>query len=187
MPSKPWQRIHIDFAGPFMGKMFLVIVCAHSKWPEVFPLTVITSAGTIQALRKCFAAYGIREQIVSDNGPQFIFEKFSHFTKGNGIKHIKCAPYHPSSNVAVERFIPTFKLALKARSDEKIPFDLKSASFLLTYLFTAHSTTGQSPASLFLGRSLCTRWDLLKPDIGRNVRIRTNLTRHTSYHFTHQQ
>lgn len=21
-PSKPWERLHIDFAGPFMGKMF---------------------------------------------------------------------------------------------------------------------------------------------------------------------
>ena len=138
-----------------------------------------TSYGAPSRLRKCFAAYGIPEQILSDNGPQFISEKFSHFTKGNGIKHIKCALYHPSSNVAVERFIQTFKLALKARSDEKIPFDLKSASFLLTYLSTAHSTTGQSPASLFLGRSHRTRWDLLKPDIGRNVRSRNNLTRHT--------
>ena len=35
-PSKPWQCIHIDFAGPFIRKMFHVIVCAHSKWPEVF-------------------------------------------------------------------------------------------------------------------------------------------------------
>ena len=32
-PKMPWQRIHIDFAGPFMGKMFLIIVVdSHSKW-----------------------------------------------------------------------------------------------------------------------------------------------------------
>ena len=34
-PAKPWQSIHVDFAGPFMGKMFLIVVDAHSKWPEV--------------------------------------------------------------------------------------------------------------------------------------------------------
>jgi hypothetical protein len=34
-PSTTWQRIHVDFAGPFLGMMFLVIVDAHSKWPEV--------------------------------------------------------------------------------------------------------------------------------------------------------
>ncbi len=33
-PVKTWQRLHIDFAGPFMGTLFLVIVDAHSKWPE---------------------------------------------------------------------------------------------------------------------------------------------------------
>ena len=29
-PSRPWQRLHIDFAGPFFGKMW-----PRSKWPEV--------------------------------------------------------------------------------------------------------------------------------------------------------
>ena len=33
--SKPWHRIHIDFTGPFLGEIFLLIVDAHSKWPEV--------------------------------------------------------------------------------------------------------------------------------------------------------
>ena len=30
-PSLPWQRIHIDFAGPFLNSMFLVVVDAHSR------------------------------------------------------------------------------------------------------------------------------------------------------------
>ena len=34
-PSQPWQRVHFDFAGPFLGRMFLVAVDTHSKWPEV--------------------------------------------------------------------------------------------------------------------------------------------------------
>ena len=29
-PQKPWSRVHADFAGPFLGKMFLVLVDAHS-------------------------------------------------------------------------------------------------------------------------------------------------------------
>ena len=33
-PTTPWKRIHIDFAGPFLDKMFLIVVDAHSKWPE---------------------------------------------------------------------------------------------------------------------------------------------------------
>ncbi|XP_058826833.1 uncharacterized protein K02A2.6-like [Topomyia yanbarensis] len=34
-PSKPFQRVHIDFAGPFMDTYFFVYVDAFSKWPEV--------------------------------------------------------------------------------------------------------------------------------------------------------
>ena len=34
-PSKPWQRVHLDFAGPFQGSTFFLAVDAYSKWPEV--------------------------------------------------------------------------------------------------------------------------------------------------------
>ncbi|GBM55826.1 hypothetical protein AVEN_105543-1 [Araneus ventricosus] len=34
-PSMPWERIHIDFAGPIFEHMFLLIVDAHSKWLEI--------------------------------------------------------------------------------------------------------------------------------------------------------
>ena len=32
-PTKPWHRVHVDFAGPFLGKLFLLMVDSHSKWP----------------------------------------------------------------------------------------------------------------------------------------------------------
>ena len=43
----PWQRLHIDFTGPFLGKSFLIIVDAHSKWPEVIPMMTTTAEKTI--------------------------------------------------------------------------------------------------------------------------------------------
>ncbi len=45
------ERIHIDYAGPFLNKMFLVVVKAHSKWPEVIQMSSTTSQNTIEALR----------------------------------------------------------------------------------------------------------------------------------------
>ena len=30
-PTKPWKRVHIDFAGPFQNRMYLIVVDAHSK------------------------------------------------------------------------------------------------------------------------------------------------------------
>ena len=31
-PDAPWEYLHVDFACPFLGKMFLIVVDAHSKW-----------------------------------------------------------------------------------------------------------------------------------------------------------
>ena len=90
-PTKPWQRIHIDFAGPFLSKSFFVIVDAHSKWPEIFDMSTTSATQTIWPTRAS-----------RPNSPQFISEEFADFMKKNGIKHIRCAPYHPASNGAVE-------------------------------------------------------------------------------------
>ena len=61
-PTRPWQRVHLDFAGPFCNKMFLISVDAHSKWPEVIEMSKTTSTRTIAELRKLFASYGLPEQ-----------------------------------------------------------------------------------------------------------------------------
>ena len=47
-PRIPWTRLHIDYAGPFMGKMFLVLVDAASKLLGIEMVDRATSASTIQ-------------------------------------------------------------------------------------------------------------------------------------------
>ena len=64
-PSRPWTRLHVDFAGPMEGKMFLIVIDAHSKWIEVFPMATATAMTTIQRLTQLFAQFGIPESIVS--------------------------------------------------------------------------------------------------------------------------
>ena len=105
-PSKSWTRLHIDIAGPFKGSNFLSLVDAHSKCPEVHRMSTYQ---TIKILRSLFARYGISDQVVSDNGPQFISSEFGEFMKNKGIKHFRCSPYHPSSNGQAERFVRSFK------------------------------------------------------------------------------
>ncbi|XP_065182445.1 uncharacterized protein K02A2.6-like [Sycon ciliatum] len=93
-PSKPWQRLHIDFAGPFQGHMWPIMVDAHSKWPDVLPMNSTTAPVTNRRLREVFAQHGLPDQIVSDNGPQFTSDEFRRFTEANGITHTFSAPYH---------------------------------------------------------------------------------------------
>ena len=132
-PSKPWARIHLDFAGPFLGRMFLIVVDAHSKWPEVVEMSSTTTTNTIVVLRRLFSAYGLPEQMVSDNGPQFTSAEFADFCRVNGIKHIRTSPYHPSSNGLAERFVQSFKLAMKKSEKDGLSIAQRLASFLLSY------------------------------------------------------
>ncbi|XP_043916305.1 uncharacterized protein K02A2.6-like [Protopterus annectens] len=70
-PSRPWQRLHIDYAGPFMGAMFLIIMDAHSKWMDAYQVKTPTSLVTIECLRRSFSSQGLPETIVSDNASCF--------------------------------------------------------------------------------------------------------------------
>ena len=70
-PEQPWSRVHIDYAGPFMRCMFLVLVDAHSKWLECHIMSSITANKTMEKLRMIFSTHGLPKKIVSDNGPTF--------------------------------------------------------------------------------------------------------------------
>ncbi|XP_018402050.1 PREDICTED: uncharacterized protein K02A2.6-like [Cyphomyrmex costatus] len=98
LPEKPWQRVHIDFAGPLNGEYYFVLVDAFSKWPEIVPTQTITAQRTIDILQEIFARFGVPESLVSDNGTQFTSEKFQNFCLLQGINHLHTPPFHPSSN-----------------------------------------------------------------------------------------
>ena len=110
----------------------------------------------ITELRNLFAHYGIPEQVVTDNGPQFASEEFGEFMRMNGVKHVRSSPYHPATNGAAERLVQTVKHALKAAHEEGVPLEQALPAFLLCYRSTPHSTTGSSPSVLMLGRRLRT-------------------------------
>ena len=166
-PSNPWSRIHIDFAGPFQGCYIFIIVDAHSKWIEAYPMKTITSTATIEKLRVLFAQFGIPDMIVSDNGSNFTSDEFQKFCHRNGIKHITSAPYHPASNGLAERAVRTVKDGLRKIVNGSLTDRL--SRYLLTYRITPHQTTGQSPSELMFGRRIRSALDLLKPDLHSRV------------------
>ena len=117
-PSRPWQRVHLHFARPFQGAMFLVAVDVYSEWLEVKVLSTTTVSKTLNVLREWLATHGIPEHLVTDIGPQFVAGEFDIFCKQIGIKHTKSAPYHPPSNRLAERFIKSLKESLKASAHD---------------------------------------------------------------------
>lgn len=160
-PSRPWQTLHLDFAGPLEGRMFLVIVDAYTKWLEVRCVPNATSATVILELRRLFATFGIPEKLVTDNGTAFVSAEMTTFCQRNGIRKITSAPYHPATNGQAERMVYELKLALAREKSTDI--NLRLARFLFKQHSTVSSSTGKSPAQLMLGREFRTNLQLLVP------------------------
>lgn len=164
--STVWSRVHIDFAGEFQGLHYFVVVDSFSKWPEIFIMPNTTALCAISKLRELNSRFGNMDILVSDNGSQFISEQFDDFCKEEGIYHIRSPPYHPQSNGQAERFVDTFKRALKkAKGEESIPNVLQT--FLQRYRMTPNAQLPNdcSPAEIMFGRKMKSTLDLVKPKV----------------------
>ena len=152
-----------------------MLVDSHLKWVEVFETTSTATQKTVEILRRLFAAYGLPEELVSDNGPPFTSTVFKSFRKSNGIKHTLVPPYHLASNGAAERAVGILKQTLlrdildRKSGGQSISLQHRMSNFLIKYRSTPHRITGRTSAELFLGRPIRTRFSLLKPSLQDTV------------------
>ncbi|XP_054272675.1 uncharacterized protein K02A2.6-like [Macrosteles quadrilineatus] len=164
--KQPWSRLHIDFAGPFQNKLFLIVVDSFSKWLEVVLVPSTDSRSTIKVLRSLFATHGVPDTIVSDNGSAFTSQEFRSFNESNGIRHVVVASYHPSSNGQAERMVQTTKNSL--RRILQGDWQKRFAQFLISSHITPHCSTNMSPSELLFGRRIRTILDRVHPDYSSN-------------------
>ncbi|XP_037954814.1 uncharacterized protein K02A2.6-like [Teleopsis dalmanni] len=166
-PERPWQRVHIDFAGPVFQSMWLIVVDAFSQFPFVVQLKTITTIDTIAALSAVFSLEGLPETIVSDNGPQLTSDQSAEYCARNGISHVKTAPFHPASNGLAERFVRTFKSSVQKNIDDGLSIKLTLVKYLATYRAIPNAK-GKSPAELLHGRAPRTVLTLLSAPPNNN-------------------
>ncbi len=68
----PWQRIHVDYCGPFLRQYYtLILIDSYSKLPEVFLTTKADGAFTKLAMWTTFSREGAPLTVVTDNGTHF--------------------------------------------------------------------------------------------------------------------
>ncbi|XP_014781162.1 uncharacterized protein LOC106876921 [Octopus bimaculoides] len=143
--------------------MFLLTCIYHfSHWPEVTPLTDISSLTVAQALVTGWIShFRTPVKITTDCGRQFEAKLFQELTKILGSKHIHSISYHPASNDMIERFHRQLKAALCA-SDS-----FQSIEFLPIVLLGLRSSIkediGYSPAELLYGSSLMLPGQIIVP------------------------
>ena len=82
---------------------------SYSKFPEIVQMKSTIAVATVNGLREIFSRYGLPELIISDNGPQFIPQKFKSFYDQNGILHRTTTVYKPLTNDQVDRLVCILK------------------------------------------------------------------------------
>lgn len=97
LPDRPWQQIAIDICEK-KGQMYLIVSDYYSRFIKILHLPMTTTAQVINRLKATFARFGIPEQIVSDNGPQFTSELWTEFRDRYDFEHVTSSPYNPQSN-----------------------------------------------------------------------------------------
>ena len=160
----PWSRLHIDFAGSLNSSYYLNVVKNYSKWPEILRCKKPTTVVVIGFLYGLLARFGVPDSIVSGNATQFTSKEFKGFCKMFVVEHITIAPYYPRSNGQAERFVDTFKRALKTSNGGSTEPALQQ--FLQVYRLTPNKNmlSAMTPTKIIFARKIRSVFDKLIPN-----------------------
>ena len=97
----------------FENKDYLVTIDYFSDFFEIDRMYSTTSGTVVKKLKGHFARYGIPDEVVSDDGPQFLAEEFRDFAQAYGFKHTRTSPHYPQSNGKAESAVKQAKKPCK--------------------------------------------------------------------------
>ena len=145
--ARPWSKVGADLCD-LQGRTLLVVSDYYSNFIEVENISRLNTGGVSKALKTMFSRYGIPDELVTDNGPQFASSEFAMFARHWGFKHVTSSPRYPQSNGKAENAVKTVKrLFTKCREAGESEYRA-----LLDWRNTPSEGLGTSSAQQFLGR-----------------------------------
>ena len=91
---------------------YLVIIDYYSRWIEITQFTSLTSACVISRVKTVCTTHDIQDELVTDNGRQFVSNEFTKFAKLWCFAQHTTNPYSPQKNGMAERAVQTAKILL---------------------------------------------------------------------------
>lgn len=156
--DSPFQRLYIDLLGPYprskAGNVSLFIVVDQlSKFVCLKPLRKADARSIISFLEAdVFHLFGVPENIVTDNGVQFLSREFESFLNMNGVKHTTTATHSPQAN-ASERVNRSILAAVRAYiADDHRNWDVNISVIASSLRNSVHESIGYSPHFVVFGR-----------------------------------
>ncbi|KAK3762630.1 hypothetical protein RRG08_051811 [Elysia crispata] len=115
----PFKRIAVDLIGPIEPaseaghRYILTLVDYATRYPEAVPLKRIDTETVAEALVDIYSRLSVPEEILSDQGTQFISDCMKEVCRLLGVTQSTTTPYHPMCNGLVQKFNGTLKKMLK--------------------------------------------------------------------------
>ena len=166
--TRPFERIAMDLVGPLPrsrrgNRFILTIVDYATRYPEAIALPSTEAERIARELIIVFSRVGIPEEILSDQGANFMSTLLQEVYQLLHIKRIRTSPYHPQTDGLVERFNGTLKGMLRKFVDRgRKDWDEYLPYLLFAYREVPQESTGYSPFELLYGRRVRGPLDVLK-------------------------
>ena len=174
----PFKRVAVDIVGPIAPpseaghRYILTLVDYATRYPEAVPLKKITTEAVAEALLDIYSRVGIPEEVLTDQGTQFMSECMQEVSRLLSIKGLTSTPYHPICNGLVERWNGTLKSMIKRLcQDQPKQWHRLINPVLFAYREVPQELTGFSPFQLLYGRSVRGPGTILKELWTKEVNI----------------
>ncbi|CAA7027871.1 unnamed protein product [Microthlaspi erraticum] len=177
--SWPFMKWGMDIVGKLptapAQKVFLLVMTDYfSKWVEAEAFSQVTDKEVRGFIwRNIICKFGVPQEIVTDNGPQFTSNNFKNYCITWGIKLSFATPRHPQSNGQAESSNKTIIQMLKKRLESaKGKWVEELPGVLWAYRTTSKIATGETPYSLVYG---------MEAVVPSEVTVKTIRTEHLQY------
>ena len=166
--EKPFQRIAMDIVGPLpkssQGNRFILVICDYAtRYLKAVAMPSVEATRVAPELIKLFAQVGIPEEILTDQGTNFMSALLQDLYSALQIKRLRSSPYYPQTDGLVEWFNSTLKGMLrKFVSSNQKDWDMYLPYVLFAYWEAPQESTGFSPFELLYGRKVRGPLDVLR-------------------------
>ncbi|GBP15281.1 Gypsy retrotransposon integrase-like protein 1 [Eumeta japonica] len=148
--QRPFQRIHIDFLGPypFQKRQQVYFCCSGSSYQICF-IEGFAKGECKNVVRfliaEVFHKFGEPEVVVSDNRKQFVGKEFADLMKNFGIRHLRTAVYASQAN-ASERVNQSVLAAVRSQlQDNQSEWDKHLSEIVFSLRSSLQSSIGVTP------------------------------------------
>ena len=156
-----FKRVAVDIVGPIAPpseaghRNILTLDDYATRYPEAVPLKKITTEAVAEALLNIYSRVGIPEEVLTDQGTQFMSECMQEVSRLLSIKGLTSTPYHPICNGLVERWNGILKPMLKRLcQDHPNQWHRLINPVLFAYREVPQESIGFSPIQLLNGCSV---------------------------------